>query len=108
MSRRSQFETLADVLRVIREGPDGKQSITHVMYKANLSFAVARDYVRDLEEKGLLEQLGRMPGDTFLKNARRIYSLTNKGRIWLQSYQLLRGEMFPDIDAMPQMEDYGN
>jgi predicted transcriptional regulator len=67
MSRkRSSYEISADILKVALRG--ARKS--HIVYQANLNFAIIKDYLHDLIRSGLLR--GPM-------NGRKLYTTTQKG-----------------------------
>jgi predicted transcriptional regulator len=97
--RRSQTEMSADCLRAIRE-EGGKALPTHIMYRANLSWTVLRGYLRELEKTGLIGTgvvesgrfLGkdvRIHGPENVREGHRYYVLTEKGILWIQSFEAL-------------------
>ena len=53
MTRRSQMEIYMDILRAVAEG---RRRPTHIMYRANLSWARLRRYLNFLVKQGLLEE----------------------------------------------------
>lgn len=70
--RRSKVETAMDILRAMR----GSQLGTHIMYRANLSWAVMSAWLRFLEQQKLIVikidgQVNRYP--------RKLYFLTSEG-----------------------------
>jgi predicted transcriptional regulator len=67
MSRkRSSFEISAEILRVAMGG--AKKS--HLVYQANLNFAIIKDYLQELTSSGLL---------TSPMNGSKLYTTTDKG-----------------------------
>jgi predicted transcriptional regulator len=67
MSRkRSSFEISAEILRVAMGG--AKKS--HLVYQANLNFAIIKDYLQELTSSGLL---------TSPMNSSKLYTTTDKG-----------------------------
>lgn len=77
--KRSRLEIIRDILKVIRE-PNNSISPTKLQRFSNLSFQMFEEYVNDLEKKGLIEVKP-------YKEKRKIYSLTDKGRAFLDKYQ---------------------
>ncbi|MEM1988752.1 MAG: winged helix-turn-helix domain-containing protein [Candidatus Woesearchaeota archaeon] len=53
MNRRSKLEILNDILDVIYN--QGEVKITHLMYKANLSYKKLKDYLEKLKENDMVE-----------------------------------------------------
>lgn len=67
MSRkRTNFEVSADILKVAIGG--AKKS--HIVYQANLNFAIIKEYLEDLATSGLL---------TVPVNGSKLYTTTDKG-----------------------------
>ena len=67
MSRkRTNLEIRADILKIAMDG--AKKS--HIVYKANLNFAIIKDYLKDLSSVGLLS----LP-----TNGSKLYTTTDKG-----------------------------
>ncbi|ABE51602.1 winged helix-turn-helix domain-containing protein [Methanococcoides burtonii] len=77
--KRSRLEIIRDILKVIRES-NNSISPTKLQRFSNLSFQMFEEYVKDLEKKGLIEAKP-------YKEKRKIYSLTDKGRTFLDKYQ---------------------
>ncbi|NPE27256.1 winged helix-turn-helix transcriptional regulator [Methanococcoides sp. SA1] len=77
--KRSRLEIIRDILKVIRES-NNSISPTKLQRFSNLSFQMFEEYVNDLEKKGLIEVKP-------YKEKRKIYSLTDKGRTFLDKYQ---------------------
>ncbi|MDI3486440.1 winged helix-turn-helix domain-containing protein [Methanolobus sp. WCC1] len=73
--KRSRLEIIRDILQVIRESND-VIGPTKVQRLSNLSFQMFEEYIEELEEKDLICV-------SLLKNSRKSYSITNKGRIFL-------------------------
>jgi predicted transcriptional regulator len=69
--RRSEMEIIATILDIAGQGIYK----TNILYKANLSYTQLKNYVAFLLEKGLLEHIGNK------------YSTTNKGRLFLITWQ---------------------
>ena len=73
--RRDRLYIIAAILAIARNG-----SIkTHIMYRANLSFAQLNEYLNFLLKEGLL--------DTDTKNKRTAYKTTRKGVNYLGHYE---------------------
>ncbi|MCM1986146.1 MULTISPECIES: winged helix-turn-helix domain-containing protein [Methanococcoides] len=77
--KRSRLEIIRDILKVIRES-NNSISPTKLQRFSNLSFQMFEEYVNDLEKKGLIEAKP-------YREKRKIYSLTDKGRAFLDKYQ---------------------
>ena len=81
-SRRSTMEIKMDILTVVMEGAVGP---TQIMYKANLSWNLLSQHLKDLVEHGVL-----------LENnvkTRSTYQLTERGISILRSYRLVVEEV---------------
>ncbi|HEX17227.1 MAG TPA: DUF4364 domain-containing protein [Thermoplasmatales archaeon] len=66
-SRRSEFEILADILRLAKDGAKK----TQIMYQVNLSYSQLRNYLSFLRNRGFLDEIGEEQG--------RIYRISEKG-----------------------------
>jgi predicted transcriptional regulator len=81
---------MAEILQVAKDGA----LKTQMMYRANLSFAQLKEYLRLLLDLKLLE-MGENNGKT-------VYKTTSKGVRYLQSYKeiqdLLKREYSPNLD----------
>ena len=79
MSRkRDRLEIIHDILSVIRDKGE-KVKPTHILYKSNLSHQLLQEYIKELIEKGLIEE-------KMLKKEKKTYILTEKGFGYLQDY----------------------
>ena len=76
--RRDRSGIMAEILEIAREGV----LKTHIMYKANLSFAQLNEYLSLLSDLNLLEAANT--------SKRTIYKTTEKGSRYLQSYIEIR------------------
>jgi len=90
MVRRSKMEIYIDILHVISEG---NLKPTHVMYKANLSWARLMKHLRFLQSQDLV---------TFVQGggAER-YEITEKGREVLSYFRKLEGALYHRKEAIP-------
>jgi predicted transcriptional regulator len=77
--KRSRLEIIRDILKVIRES-NNAISPTKLQRLSNLSFQMFEEYVGDLESKSLIVAIP-------YKEKRKIYSLTEKGRNFLDKYE---------------------
>ena len=76
--RRDRSGIMAEILEIAREGV----LKTHIMYRANLSFAQLNEYLSLLSDLNLLEAANT--------SKRTIYKTTEKGSRYLQSYIEIR------------------
>ena len=88
--RRTRIHALVDVLRVI-EAENGRAKPTHILYKANLSYKILKDYLNSLLQKGFIEVV--------LDKNRTYYRLTEKGQQYLNEYRKL--EKLSKVFGMP-------
>jgi len=70
--RRGEVEILMDVLSVCLNGV----RVTHLMYRANLSYSTLRKYLFTALEKGLISNVRNSDGSV-------VYRTTEKGRLLL-------------------------
>lgn len=70
---------LVDMMRAIRDEGDDGAGPTRILYAANLSHDRLKQYLEELLDKGLIEEvLG--------SNGSRTYTLTDKGREFLREF----------------------
>ena len=86
--RRDRMFIMAEILEVALDGA----LKTHMMYRANLSFAQLNEYLKLMLDLRLLEITG--------KNGKTVYKTTSKGMRYLQSYR--------DINELLKKEDNHN
>lgn len=72
---RGRLEILADMVKLCTE----EKIKTHIMFNANLSHMQVDQYLKDLQEKGLVEEL--------TKNDNNYYRATAQGRRFLNVYE---------------------
>ena len=77
--KRSRLEIIRDILKVIKSS-NNAISPTKLLRLSNLSFQMFDEYLGELEEKGLVEVKP-------YKGKRKIYTITEKGRIFLDKYE---------------------
>ncbi len=75
--RRGGFEIIVDILSAAIDGAKK----TEIVYKANLNFNRASNYIAYLDEKQLIENTGKG------------YRTTEKGKEFLHDYQKLRDQL---------------
>jgi predicted transcriptional regulator len=78
--KRTRLEVIRDILSVLSNGRDVK--ITHLIYKANLSNNSIKPYMKELLENQLIEEIQ--------KKDKRIYTITQKGREFLQEFEKIK------------------
>ncbi len=81
-TRRSRMETYCDILRIIASGAERP---THIMYKANLSWAVMQLDIKSLEAMGLIVMK--------LNEGKRLYHLSSKGFQVLQDFLVIEEDL---------------
>jgi predicted transcriptional regulator len=69
--RRNNLDIYADILQVAQPGARK----TQIVYKANLNFMIAKKYLKNLVETGLIEKFDKR------------YYTTNKGVNFIESYK---------------------
>ena len=84
--RRSRMETICEVLHVIESGAT---KITHIMYRANLSWKVMNELLEMVEKQGFVV--------TSSQQGKVVYNLTDKGRALLHQYSQIRDELSFEI-----------
>lgn len=82
LNRRSRLETYGDILYAVSIGASKP---THIMYKANLSWVVMKEYLKSLESFGLItcEEV----------NGNKIYHLSPPGFKVLQQFLDVKDEL---------------
>jgi len=76
------MEVKIDILQAIAEGA-GRP--THIMYRSNLSWAVMRNFIKILEEQGLVS--------SNIVEGRKNFVLTQKGIRVLETYSNVRKQL---------------
>ena len=77
--KRSRLEIIRDILKVIRDS-NSSISPTKILRVSNFSYQMFEEYLGELEAKGLVELKP-------YKGKRKIYALTEKGRMFLEKYE---------------------
>lgn len=89
-SRRSPLEVRMDILKVVRDGAEGP---TQIMYRANLSWVLATQHIKELVSTGVLSEHN-------VKAKKVIYKLTDKGISVLRTYWLVIDKFnLPSLDG---------
>ena len=81
LKRRSRLETKYDILKAIKQ--EGEARPTHIMYKANVSWTVMQEFLKDLEAQSLITISSPRSGH-------RMYMLTGKGFECLETLVMAR------------------
>lgn len=83
--RRTRIDIISDILSAIRQ-KGGRIKPTHLLYKANLSYQLLAEYLKELEEKQLVAE-----EDVEKKKAlKKEVVLTDKGYEFLGQYQKMK------------------
>lgn len=82
VSRRSRLETYGDILYAVSVGAEKP---THIMYKANLSWGVMKEYLKSLESFGLITSSEA--------NGNKIYHLSDPGFKVLKQFLDVKDEL---------------
>ena len=89
--RRSHYHLIGEILELAAEGA----SKTRIMYRANLSATMTREYIELLQQTSLIEVM--------TENGRNIYKTNERGFQYLQGYrrilQLLNHQKGNGIEA---------
>ena len=88
---RNRLGIVANILTIAKTGA----LKTHLMYRANLSYTMLRDYLKFLLDNGLLAE-SQYPEDKVT-----LYRTTDKGTRFLESYVALKDLASPIIDKRP-------
>jgi predicted transcriptional regulator len=80
--KRDRIGIMHDILQLIRD-KDGKIKPTQIMYKANLSHSMLKEYMDELQERRfIVENVDR--------KQKRTYNLTEKGYNFLKDYEVIK------------------
>jgi predicted transcriptional regulator len=86
LKRRSRFETKYDILKAIKQ--EGEARPTHIMYKANVSWTIMKEFLEELESQNLVSAVQQRSGHKkYVLTAKGIESLDT-----MMSAKLLLGE----------------
>jgi len=80
--RRSEFQILMDILNVCLNGV----KVTHLMYRANLSYSTLRKYLFTALDKGLISNVRNSDGSV-------VYRTTEKGRLLLDKLKEVKSAL---------------
>ena len=81
--KRDRLEIIKDILEILRDKGE-KVKPTHIMYKANLSHVMLKEYTQELVSKKLIEEKQT-------KKGKKRFVLTQKGFSYLKDYSIIRG-----------------
>jgi len=73
--KRDKIEIISDILTSIQE-KNNKIKITHILYKANLSYNKLKEYLDELLNKNLIEE--------YYDKKHKYFRLTKKGNEYLE------------------------
>ena len=79
--KRSKIDIVHDMLQAIQE-KGGKIKPTHLLYKSNLSHQRMKLYLKELEEKKMIEEK--------TEKKKTLYSITDEGRKFLHDYKQMK------------------
>jgi predicted transcriptional regulator len=88
---RNRLGIVANILTIAKTGA----LKTHLMYRANLSYTMLRDYLKFLKDNELLAE------SHYAEEKVTIYKTTEKGNRFLESYLALKELAAPIIDRKP-------
>ncbi len=75
--KRSRHEIIVEILEVAVDGAN----VTKIVYRANINFKMAQDYLSYLIKYGFIEILA--------KNGKKVYKTTDKGKTFIRKYKEL-------------------
>ncbi len=81
--KRDKLEIIKDILEILRDKGE-KVKPTHIMYKANLSHVMLKEYTQELVKKKMIEEKQT-------KKGKKRFILTKKGFSYLKDYSIIRG-----------------
>ena len=85
IAKRDRIGIMHDMLEVIMNKGD-KVKPTQIMYKANLSYQMLQEYMKELMERELIIEKTD-------KNGKRTYALTQRGFNFIRDYKVIKGFM---------------
>ncbi|MEM3551270.1 MAG: winged helix-turn-helix domain-containing protein [Candidatus Bathyarchaeia archaeon] len=88
MMRRSKLEMYIDILSVLAHR--GPLKLTHIMYKANVTCSVLKEYLDFLMKQNLVEERG-------VGERRVVYAITQRGITVLKHFRELK-QVLPIIE----------
>lgn len=75
-SKRTRVDIIMDMLKCISE-KNGQIKPTHLMYKSNLSYVQMKEYLGEMKEKGLVDEIK--------EKEKKMITITKKGKGFLVS-----------------------
>lgn len=79
--RRGKLEIINDMLRSI-QNKGGKIKPTHLLYKSNLSHSKMKEYLKELESKGMIQEVEA--------DEKKMITITEKGYQFLQEFERIK------------------
>lgn len=76
--KRSRHEIIVEILEVAVNGAN----VTKIVYRANINFKMAQDYLSYLIKYGFIEILAK-------KNGKKVYKTTDRGKTFIKKYKEL-------------------
>ncbi len=81
--RRTKADILYDIIEVLIKN-HGKMKPTRLLYKANLSYTQMQEYIKELKEKNIIEEVEEK------KNKRKYYQITEKGYVYFNELKKVK------------------
>ena len=72
-SRRGEVQILTDILAISLKGA----KVTHILYKANLSYSTLQKYLSEMSKQGLIVKVSNDDGSA-------VYCATDRGKLLLE------------------------
>ena len=79
--RRGKLEIINDMLQSIKN-KGGQIKPTHLLYKSNLSHSKMKVYLKELTEKGMVEE--------HMKKDKKMFAITDKGYGFLLEFERIK------------------
>ena len=79
--RRGKLEIINDMLKSI-QNKGGKIKPTHLLYKSNLSHSKMKEYLKELMDKGMIQEVEQ--------DERKMITITDKGYGFLQEFERIK------------------
>jgi len=78
--RRNKLQIIIDILNLLQK--KGRVKPTHLLYGGNLSYDRLKKYIKELEEKNLIEEI--------IEKDKKFYKLTDKGHSFLDEVRKIK------------------